>query len=505
MNNSLNETTLLLEYTREGFIILDTDLRIISFNRSFASQYQQILGKEVEKGRSIMEYVLPDRREKVEALYRHVLDGNSAETEVDIPLPEGGVFVVKSHFQPILKDSRVVGVFVNSSDVSAIRKAERTLKESEQRYRALVENGGDAVVILNTEGKPTYVSASIRSVLGFTEEEAMDLDLFSLLHPEDWQPVRERMKEALEKPGIPVPGHTSRMRHKDGSWRWVAATITNMLHDESIHGIIDNFRDVTGEILAKKEKEKILGSISDGFCALDENWVFTYFNAEAARLVNRTREEVINQVLWEAFPGFDKSDAFERYQLVVKEQRSESFEFYYDDLQTWFEINAYPAQKGITIYFKDISERKKYQLQLALLNRDLRKRAEELSISNLELEQFAYVASHDLQEPLRMVSSFLTQLEKKYKDQLDERAQEYIRFAVDGARRMRAIILDLLEYSRVGRMEYRDEEVDMNTLLDEVLVLNSKLIESSGAIISRDHFPKIRATNTSLQQVMQNG
>ncbi len=99
----------------------------------------------------------------------------------------------------------------------------------------------------------------------------------------------------------------------------------------------------------------------------------------------------------------------------------------------------------------DLTERKKYEESLKILNQNLENQAKELAVSNSELEQFAYVASHDLQEPLRMVSSFLTQLERKYKNVLDEKAQQYIHFAVDGAIRMRKIILDLLEFSRVGK------------------------------------------------------
>jgi light-regulated signal transduction histidine kinase (bacteriophytochrome) len=104
---------------------------------------------------------------------------------------------------------------------------------------------------------------------------------------------------------------------------------------------------------------------------------------------------------------------------------------------------------------QDISRLKENELQL-------KKRAEELALSNLELEQFAFVTSHDLQEPLRMITSFLSQLEKKYDHVLDEKGKKYIHFAVVGAKRMRQIILDLLEYSRVGRNDTNAEELDMN-------------------------------------------
>ena len=114
---------------------------------------------------------------------------------------------------------------------------------------------------------------------------------------------------------------------------------------------------------------------------------------------------------------------------------------------------------------------------LSDLNESLQRQAKELAISNEELEQFAYVASHDLQEPLRMVTSFLTLLEKKYGDRIDDNGKKYIAFAVDGAKRMRQIILDLLEFSRVGKTEDKLEDVDLNELLNEIQILFRKQID----------------------------
>ncbi|MBC7382093.1 MAG: PAS domain S-box protein [Bacteroidia bacterium] len=153
---------------------------------------------------------------------------------------------------------------------------------------------------------------------------------------------------------------------------------------------------------------------------------------------------------------------------------------------------------------QDITHRKETEILLHHLNEDLKKRAEELAISNKELEQFAYVASHDLQEPLRMVSSFLTQLEKKYKDILDDKAKQYIYFAVDGATRMRKIILDLLEYSRVGKREHEYDRVNMNELLFGVAQLNRTIMEEKGAILDWKNLPVIEARKTQIQQVIQN-
>jgi signal transduction histidine kinase len=131
---------------------------------------------------------------------------------------------------------------------------------------------------------------------------------------------------------------------------------------------------------------------------------------------------------------------------------------------------------------QDISKLKQNEIELAKLNEQLIIQAKDLALSNNELENFAYVASHDLQEPLRMISSFLSQIEKKYGEILDEKGKKYIFFAVDGAKRMRQIILDLLEFSRVGRQELDVEEVNIRLIIDEILDLYKKQIEEKKAL-----------------------
>ncbi len=142
--------------------------------------------------------------------------------------------------------------------------------------------------------------------------------------------------------------------------------------------------------------------------------------------------------------------------------------------------------------------------ELKNLNLALEKRAKELSISNEELEQFAYVASHDLQEPLRMVTSFLSQLEKKYDSKLDDKAKQYIDFAIDGATRMRYIILDLLKYSRVGKDEYELVKVDIAEVIEQAKVLLRKTIEEKNAKILHKDMPIVLAYQVPILQVFQN-
>jgi PAS domain S-box-containing protein len=129
---------------------------------------------------------------------------------------------------------------------------------------------------------------------------------------------------------------------------------------------------------------------------------------------------------------------------------------------------------------------------------------EELKRSNKELEQFAYVASHDLQEPLRMVSSYVQLLAQRYEGQLDDKAQKYIAYAVDGALRMQQLIEDLLVYSRAGARGGALESVDSGSALAAAIQNLTKTIEESGAVITHDELPVVRANAPQLTQVFQN-
>ncbi|MGW1893764.1 sensor histidine kinase [Streptomyces sp. NPDC002004] len=134
----------------------------------------------------------------------------------------------------------------------------------------------------------------------------------------------------------------------------------------------------------------------------------------------------------------------------------------------------------------------------------LDEQAADLRRSNAELEQFAYVASHDLQEPLRKISSFTQLLQRRYGDQLDERADQYIAFAVDGANRMQILINDLLAFSRVGRVHNERHPVDLNRLVDGTLDALSVAIEETGAEVDRDPLPSVVGDSSQLGMLWQN-
>ena len=152
---------------------------------------------------------------------------------------------------------------------------------------------------------------------------------------------------------------------------------------------------------------------------------------------------------------------------------------------------------GMTGVCWDITKEKRAEKKLRTL-------LGELERSNKELEQFAYVASHDLQEPLRMVSSYTQLLEQRYRDKLDDNAREFINYAVDGARRMQRLINDLLEFSRVSTRGRKLEAVDANEVLGAVRANLGAAIENAGALVTNEELPTVTADPTQLSQLLQN-
>jgi signal transduction histidine kinase len=150
-----------------------------------------------------------------------------------------------------------------------------------------------------------------------------------------------------------------------------------------------------------------------------------------------------------------------------------------------------------------LEEKREHELRRGA-ERDLAKKAEELARSNADLEQFAYVASHDLQEPLRMVTAYTQLLAERYKGKLDENADKYIGYASEGAQRMQVLIQDLLAFSRVGRSGTARTNVDCNAVMKDVVQTLTPTIEASGAVVTYADLPTVWAEPTQMGQVFQN-
>ncbi|MGG9961967.1 PAS domain S-box protein [Ferruginibacter sp. SUN106] len=199
------------------------------------------------------------------------------------------------------KEGKAIRLIGSMMDITERKKTEAQLAANEKRFRKLVENGNDAFAILNPEGKAIYVSSSVERVLGYTEEEIYQLDMFSLVHPDNIEEVQQTMQIVMANPGLPVAGHLSRLKHKDGTWRWFEDTITNLLDDADIRGIVDNFRDITERVndqMALQQSEQkhrdIVENITDILCTHDLEGKVLSVNLTAKKQLGYEVNEMLN-------------------------------------------------------------------------------------------------------------------------------------------------------------------------------------------------------------------
>ncbi len=208
-------------------------------------------------------------------------------------------------------------------------------------------------------------------------------------------------------------------------------------------------------------------------------------------------------------------DAVETYIPIFKDNKfAGAFEIYYDITGRMKEHNALMSHFYFTLFAVTLGllaavifasfKASKILAERSRLEDKLKRTAKELANSNSELKHFAYIASHDLQEPLRMISGFTQLLAKRYRNKLDPDADEFIEYIVDGTSRMRDLINGLLAYSRVGTSDKKAEPVDCNILIENVLINLQPAIEEKGAVVTHDPLPTVMADDVQLVQLFQN-
>lgn len=232
---------------------LDSKFHLIAANKAFLDVMGFLLGTTAKEGDSVLIMNQGEAfYEKWKGYYERGLLGESFKTYERFISP---ITQMEEHrevfFNPIRNaEGQITGLACFSKDITDLIAKRMELVASEKRYRALVENGVDVIAIINTAGKAKYVSPSITRVLGYSESDVMHMNLFDILHPDDIPKIKRRLAEVITIPqGNSLPSHNFRIRHQNGSWRWVESTITNLIEDENIGGIVDNFHDVTERVV----------------------------------------------------------------------------------------------------------------------------------------------------------------------------------------------------------------------------------------------------------------
>jgi PAS domain S-box-containing protein len=290
--------------------------------------------------------------------------------------------------------------------------------------------------------------------------------------------------------------------------------------------LANNFNTMADELMrsirdieqAQHKFKGLLESAPDAIVIVGENGTIHLVNNKCEHIFGYTKNELIghdvelllperfrttpnkNRKLFYDFPGVRSTDVG----LELLGQRKNGEEFPVE-----ISISPLDTEEGVlvTAAIRDISEKKSLEKEIreanVTLEKKVKQRTAELEIKNKELEQFAYVASHDLQEPLRTTSSFVELLRKQYYGKLDDNADRYINYVIQASDRMKTLIKDLLDYSRIGR-EKQFEPVDCNVAFSEVMADLAKVIKENKAVITAGDLPVVNAFPTELKLLFQN-
>lgn len=461
-------------------------------------------------------YIHPEDFDRIENNFKNFIDNNvNYWTDEYRYLKSDGTYAIILDKAYVIRDERGVAIRMVGAmqDITKIREEEEHLRLLE----SVIKHTNDGVMI--TEAKENhsivYINEAFTKVTGYTINEIYGKNPKIFQGPKTDKSQFSKMKEAIKNW---QPCELTVINYKkNGDEYWNNFSISPVMNDkgEYTHWISVE-RDVTEQIKAneelnnqKKFNEDILNNIPTDIAVFDPNHNYLYVNPYGIKN-KEIREWIINKNDFDyaKLKEIDDSGARKRWERFEEAVETKEKVIWIDEhprpdgKKNYILRNFYPyfenkKLKYVIGYGLDITDRKEIEIKL---NDAL----ESVQKTNSELEQFAYVASHDLQEPLRMVTSFLTQLEKKYGDTLDDKAKEYIFFAVDGAKRMRQIILDLLEFSRVGRTDETLKEVSIDTIVHEIIILHGKQIEELHASIKYDELPTIITHKTPIRQLFQN-
>ena len=414
-----------------------------------------------------------------------------------------------------------VGSFM---DITARKELEEAIGYSEKRYRTILESMEDAYFEIGLAGNFIFVNNAVCRDLGYSREELIGMNY------KDYTAAEEDIKSLFQafnevyRTGVPNRGVPWRSTLKDGSHGFGETSISPLRNSK---GEIVGFCGITRDITERKHAEEalrqsedkyrtVLDDIGDAYFEVDLKGSFTFVNDQMTQHLQYSKEELLG-MNYRTFTVEEAiKDVYEAYNQVYRTGET-SLSLGHkvirkDGTRGFSDVSISPLKnaKGETFGFRgisrDITARKRLEEEREALLQEIKKINRKLEKANKELQDFVYIASHDLREPLRKISSFGTLLQDSLKGKLDEDQQENFEFMIGGALRMQDMIEALLTYSRLTTKAKPPEWVDLNKVIEDLkkLELATVLDETRGVIHVPKPLPSIQADPSQMHQLFQN-
>jgi PAS domain S-box-containing protein len=506
----------LLEAAPDAMVVVKQDGEIVLLNlqaeKQFGYHRDELIGQQVKRiiPKGFAERLIADgTRTAAEAVAQQIGTG----IELSARRRDGTEFPIEIMLSPL---ESVDGILVTAAirDISVRKAAEENLAQMEGRYRGLLEAAPDAMVVVNQSGKIVLLNLQAEKQFGYRRDELVGQEVKNII-PKGFAErlIADGTRTAAEALAQQIGmGIELSARRKDGSGFPIEIMLSPL---ESTEGILVTaaIRDISVRKAAERHLEQMEGryrglleAAPDAMVLVNGGGEIVLLNLQAEKQLGYRRDELVGQQIKNIIPEAraeriventlhpPESSLAQKVGVELSARRKDGSEFP-------IEIMLSPLESAegvlVTMAIRDITTRRKAEAHLLLT-------VKELNRSNEELGQFAYLASHDLQEPLRMVASYTQLLSKRYKGKLDSDADEFISFAVDGANRMQRLIQDLLTYSRIGTKGRDFVPTSSETAMQTASANLRGAIEESKALVTHDPLPMVLADEGQLVQLFQN-
>lgn len=462
----------------------------------------EIIGKDYHL------FLDPELRAKVS----EIVSSNSSQVYTSRIITKNGTFKdIEATGKTIQFQNQELRIFV-MRDLEERKKVMDKIEESEARFEAVFQNSSLGIILTDYKGDFVDANISFLERLGYTKSELKDINVMDIVYEDDRQSAKNYW-DLLIKGSVSKTYSEKRLIKKDNSITWVRTTFRLMKISATENMVVGLVEDLD----LQKKSERALIESEEKFRAVYESspmgilitkspGVIYDLNPAFAEMMGYNEEELIGRNILEITHAHD-------YQKTKKSLDK----IFNKEIQTYIIENKFVRKDGTSFWAKavvstmnvladevitvgiieNIEKKKKTEEVLEQKNR-------ELTQINQELEHFAYVASHDLQEPLRTITSFIQILDKRYIHKLDEDAQQFMGFVVEGAKRMQTLIHDLLEYSRINRFNTGYEKIDLNEIFNTINRVLKDKIESHDALVLSENLPTVYGNRLQLTQVFQN-
>lgn len=487
-------------------------------------------------GKPISTLFPEDRLDEEPRILKNIREGRRVDHfETKRITKDGRVLDVSLTLSPVKNaEGKIVGASKIARDVTIQKQAERLLIESEHRFRTLIDAAPVMVWMTGPDMQREFFNKAWLNFTGRSMEDELFNDWSNDIHPEDLERYRETRQRAFgvrEEYALEY-----RMKRFDEEYRWISDNGTpRFAADGTFLGYIGGCMDIHDrknftielerqvkerteelnksnfELRHQKDfAEMILDSAIDIMIVYDRERRFLSFNKAAERIYKINKDDILGERLDDMFPSTIGKQGYNDLMRALSGEAVHNAKYlspvsglYYEDYILPLKDETGEVYAALLIA-RDITESIQNEALLLRLNDSLTVKNSELERSNAELASFNHVASHDLQEPLRKIQTFISRIMDREKGTLTERGAEYFGKIQSSANRMQQLIDDLLTFSRTNRADQQREPVDLNIILENVQRELAQTIEETGAVIQTEPLPVLDGIAFQFQQLFIN-